>query len=229
MLRKGDRARLKRRAVSQDDLITFDEGDVVPPLGQELLVLLLPTLVLAALAFAAVAFFGLLTGWWQPSVTLAILCALLAMAAVGSAVYRRRTRLSPAGEKRRHDLAAGVVDEITFGVVAAKAFREPEHGTLSYFLRLDDGRVFFDTLPRLPDAGWEKSPEQIPAADLPGQTLHLLFGAESGELLGARYSGNRINPGGVYLFRSDLSRQPAQMSFDLAWDRIEELFAASPR
>lgn len=123
-----------------------------------------------------------------------------------------------------------MLDEVTFGVVAAKAFREREHGALSYFMKLDRGQVFFDTMPGLPEPGWEKVPDTIADQDLPGTTLHLLFGTESGELLGTQYSGDRLSPVSVHIFKEDLSRPPkSDMSWKLPWDSIEELFAATPR
>ncbi len=154
---------------------------------------------------------------------------LVASAAiVGTAIMRRRKRLSPAQEERRKDLEAGVVDEITFGVTAAKAFRDPEHGSLAYFLKLDDGRVYFHALDELPAEGWEGAPEAIQPEDLPRTRLHLLFGAQSGKLLATSFSGEQLVPESIHVFNGR-EWPRTEISSKLRWEAVEELFAASPR
>lgn len=227
-LRKADKARLVRRPITAEDSIPAALPNLLPPLRHEVLAGLIPVFLLAGFCFAVAALLGRATGFWEAGLAVFLVILILPVVLVGTAIYRRRKRLSPAMAARRRDLDAGVVDEIRFDVMAAKAFREPEHGSLAFFLKLEDGRVCFCSSDDLPAAGWDRTPAVLPPAEMPGRAVHLIFGTVTGDLLQTRFSGEALSPEAVYVLND--REWPAEgLVSKLAWDGIEARFSASPR
>jgi hypothetical protein len=228
MLRKADRSRLVRRAITAEDRAAIASEERGPPLGQELLFLIFPAIIVAAAAYGGLVLLGSLTAWWEGGPGIAVAAIAIAGIAVGRAGLQRRNYVTPGSEERARDAASGEVNEITFAVTAAKAFREPEHGTPMYFLKLDDGRVFFDTVgSSMGEPGWEKALGSIAEGQLPRKTLHLLFGIESGSILCTRYSGEPVRPESVNVLKGNPSYWPDPATFRKTnWDDVEKQFAA---
>lgn len=227
-LRKGDRSRVVRRAVHPEDGI----GGMVFDLRAGRISSLLLTVAYSGLLTGLI-FFGVYavasrtTGIAANAYLVAILCLAAGIVICAFAIFRR----GPAGGDaalRKQDIAAGEVDELILDVAEAKAFREPEHGGLMYFLKLGDGRVFYDVSGSdLPEAGWESQVDMIHEADVPRERLHLLYGTASGKMLGTRYSGAPVHPVSVNMIKNSPEYWPTPFTFrKTAWSEIETHFAA---
>ncbi len=179
--------------------------------------------LLGAAGFGVLAGLGWVTGLWQLNVLATLSVFMLAgIAYVSFEMLRRR----PSREERQslaQDIAAGEVDELALDVTAAKAARDPEHGTLSLFLRLADGRVFYDCFDDAPGPdGWEQAPSAIPEPSLPRRTLLLVYGTASGALRETRMTGDSFTPQKVGVLAGDPSRWPEAGTFlNTGWDKIE--------
>lgn len=228
-LRKSDRSRIIRRAVnSADELKSVSSLQMGPPWAK-FLVAGYSGLLLGALLAGSAMVLGWLTGLWPPVKLPVILPLVTAGIVYSSFEVWRRGPSRAAKAQRRRDLDSGFVDELVLGdVVAAKGFRDPEHGSLAYFLKLADGRVFFDYFDgEMAEPGWEKAIPNIPVEKHPKRALHLIYGTASGSLLRTRMSGESFEPESVSLLKGNTRYWPSCGSFrKTAWDDIERQFAA---
>lgn len=199
----------------------------VPKLAALLLVAAYAGLLTGAAFFGVYAAMAWVTGFTAYAMLIGTLCLVAGFVLAFATILRR----GPSRAERallRRDIESGEVDELVLDIAEAKAFREPEHGGLMYFLKLRDGRVFFDSPGGIADAGWDRQPEVIPEADIPRQSLHLLYGPFSGRLIGSRFSGAAIHPVSVSIMKASPDYWPAPGTFrKTAWSEIEKHFAAA--
>lgn len=199
----------------------------VPKLSALSLVAAYAGLLTGAAFFGIYAAMAWVTGFTAYAMLIGTLCLVAGCVLAFATILRR----GPSRAERallRRDIESGEVDELVLDIAEAKAFREPEHGGLMYFLKLRDGRVLFDSPGGIADAGWDRQPEVIPEADIPRQSLHLLYGPFSGRLIGSRFSGAAIHPVSVSIMKASPDYWPALGTFrKTAWSEIEKHFAAA--
>ena len=226
-LRPRDRALVTRRPLRPEDGLSLATTADMPKLPALILVATYAGLLTGAVFLGIYAAMAWATGYTANALLIATLC-LVAGFVLAFATILRRGPSRAEGELLRRDIESGEVDELVLDIAEAKAFREPEHGGLMYFLRLGDGRVFFDSRGGIADAGWDRQPEIIPEADIPRQSLHLLYGPFRGRLLGSRFSGPAVHPVSVSIMKASPDYWPAPGTFrKTAWSEIEKHFAAA--
>jgi hypothetical protein len=231
-LRKSDRSRIGRRLKSPEDGLdrvhADHDSDQFSWLVSAAAISLWAGTILGGIVYAVFAATGWATGLWRGiNLIVLIACMCCGISYVAFADWRRRPSRE-ALQKRRLDEKSDYIDEITFEVLEAKAFRDPEHGVLSYFLKLSDGRVYFDCFDsRIPDDGWQDRMDNFAESELPSERLHLLYGTTSGDLVHSRMSGHRLQPISVNVLKGNPDYWPSPGTFrKTKWDDIEDLFAA---
>ncbi len=226
-LRKGDRSRVVRRPVRPEDGIGADQDGKGGRFRALTSIAVYSGVLTGLIFFGCYAVLSWLMGFAVNAVLVGMACLAAGIAVCAWAVFQRGPSRATVA-LRAQDFASGEVDELILDVAEAKAFREPEHGGLMYFLKLGDSRVFYDVSGGdLPDAGWESQVDIIPEMDLPRERLHLLYGTASGRLLGTRFSGAPVQPLSVSMMKGSPEYWPSPGTFrKTAWEDVDAHFAA---